>query len=99
MEYCSKGSLRNYIKDNKGNISFAKKLQILCQVIGALKYIHSRDVIHRDMKIDNILIDEHDIVKLADFGIAKKTNSSQANTKKIGTSYYMVLLKYILTLL
>lgn len=57
------------------------------QVADALHYCHQRNVIHRDLKPDNLLLAQGDQIKLADFGLSVST----ANTRKspCGTLFYM----------
>lgn len=60
------------------------------QCIEAVDYCHSKNVAHRDLKLDNTLLDEHDppIVKICDFGFAKLMGTSNLMTN-IGTPVYM----------
>ncbi|CDW81493.1 other nek protein kinase [Stylonychia lemnae] len=74
MEYCSKGSLDKMIKDAKQQnmqISEQKALDIVKQILKGLKKCHENKLIHRDLKPANILIDQNDVIKIGDFGLAK----------------------------
>jgi eukaryotic-like serine/threonine-protein kinase len=64
---------------------------LLLQLCGALQYAHSENVIHRDVKPANILIDKHGNVQVTDFGIAKAVDSAQLTRTgmSIGTPTYM----------
>ena len=51
------------------------------QIVDAVKDLHARNIVHRDLKLENILIDERGYVKIIDFGICKKLdNGSRAET-------------------
>ena len=74
MEYIC-GDLLNFVrKRTKINENIAKI--IFKQIILGLKYIHSKNIVHRDIKLDNILIDLENTVKICDFGVSRKLNNS-----------------------
>ena len=68
MEYVSQGNLRERILDSSVNV--CHRLRWLSQISAALAYAHSQGVFHQDIKLENVLIDGHDDVKIADLGIA-----------------------------
>ena len=60
------------------------------QICLALKHVHDRKILHRDIKAQNIFLMQTGIVKLGDFGIAKVlTSTSQMVETVIGTPYYL----------
>jgi len=65
----------------------------LSQTLAGLAYLHENDIIHRDVKGSNILVNDEGIVKLADFGASKKLGNLQANLMMTmtvrGTPYFM----------
>src|SRR5262249_11530271 len=73
MEYVPGRSLSRILRD--GPLPPARAVRIVQQVLDTLGYFHRRNVLHRDLKAENILIagdeDEDDFVKLLDFGMAK----------------------------
>jgi len=69
MEYAWKGDLLQYIKE-KGLLSESKSWAFFKQIVIALGHCHARSIIHRDIKLDNILVNEHNTVKICDFGVS-----------------------------
>ena len=89
MEYVSGESLNKLIERN-GHLSPKKTAAIACQVCDALAAAHSDNLIHRDIKPQNIIISDNDVVKLTDFGIAKMVADDLTKTMSIlGTSHYV----------
>ena len=69
LEYVQKGSLKNYKeKNNKIEQNFI--IIIFKQILNGLKYLGSKNILHRDIKPDNLLLDENYNVKISDFGIS-----------------------------
>jgi serine/threonine protein kinase len=70
MEYVDGKTLKAVIKE-KGSLPAAQALPIFLQVLDGIGYAHSKGVVHRDIKPSNIFLDNHQTVKIGDFGIAK----------------------------
>ena len=70
MEYVTGGELFQKITINGGRLSEDKCAEYIFQLCDALQYCHNLNVCHRDIKPQNILLDENDNIKLADFGFA-----------------------------
>jgi len=93
MEYADGGSLqRQWKKAQEAQIHFSEKqvLHWCAQIINALKYVHGMKIMHRDLKLANIMLTKQNIVKIADFGLARVLGSQTqfANTC-CGTPYYL----------
>ena len=69
MEICAGGDLLNYVRKWRKLKEDSAKF-IFKQIIEGLAHIHSMNVIHRDIKLDNILLDGHGNIKIADFGVS-----------------------------
>jgi serine/threonine-protein kinase len=89
MRYMSGGSLTDMIK--KGRFSLRDAALIIERLASALDHAHSRGVIHRDIKPDNVLFDAGDNPYLSDFGVAKFTETlvSATGREVIGTPAYI----------
>lgn len=74
LELCDFGDL-NDIVIQTGGLSEARARHYFRHIMGAISYIHSLNVAHRDIKLENILISKDDIAKLTDFGLCKRVTS------------------------
>jgi serine/threonine protein kinase len=74
----------------KKKFDFKKKLKLLLDISKGMDYLHFKDIIHRDLKLENILITKDSIAKISDFGISR-TVDDRTKTKCIGTPLYMVI--------
>jgi serine/threonine protein kinase len=70
MELGAGGDLLNFVRKRK-KLDEETSRVLFKQVIEGLGYIHSKGVLHRDIKLDNILLDGKGNVKIADFGVSK----------------------------
>ncbi|MCY1144521.1 protein kinase [Actinoplanes sp. Pm04-4] len=93
MDYVAGGSLRNHLRA-EGTLAPADAADLLAQVAAALAQAHELGVVHRDVKPDNILLQENDgrlEVRLTDFGIARVLDTAGLTTPQaiVGTPHYM----------
>ena len=91
MEYADGGDLQSKIRSQKGTcFSENQVLDWFTQICLALKHIHDRKILHRDIKSQNIFLTKSGMTKLGDFGIAKCLNETKAKAQTvIGTPYYL----------
>lgn len=90
MEYVCGSTLKQYIQQY-APLSVPKALDIMEQLTSAISHAHANGIIHRDIKPQNILIDEHGKVKITDFGIAvalSSTTITQTNSV-LGSVHYL----------
>lgn len=72
MEYCPKGALSKQV----GKLSEEQVWRVLHDVAAGLAYLHSKDIVHQDIKPDNILLDESGNYRITDFGISTKARTT-----------------------
>ena len=88
MEYICAGDLLSYIKKRSKLHEPVAKF-IFKQIILALKFIHDNNIVHRDIKLDNILIDLDNNIKICDFGVSKIINKDDIMLEQCGTPAYI----------
>ena len=94
MEYLEGGTLKNYLTENKNNITENESRIIIKQLLEALNYLHyKRDICHRDIKPENIMFSKNDknnlLIKLVDFGLSSDYFESKNILENCGTLIYM----------
>lgn len=70
LEHCAKGEFFPYFTKNRHKFSENDVKKFLFQALSALEYVHGQGVIHRDVKMGNLLLTEQGDIKLADFGLS-----------------------------
>ena len=89
MEYINGGNLFSFVKKRR-KLSEKTAKFLFRQIILGIKYIHEQNIVHRDIKLENLLIDLNNNVKICDFGIGRKiTSKNQLLFDQCGTLMYM----------
>lgn len=91
LEYCGGGDLQLFIRKNK-RLEEPVARRFLIQLARGLHYLHSEDIIHRDIKPQNLLLSESSsnaVIKFADFGFAKHLHEASMAQTPCGTPLYM----------
>ena len=92
MEYLRGTDLKSGIRKH-GALDSRKVAQIGTQICSALTVAHQHDIIHRDIKPQNIMVQPDGNVKVMDFGIARAKNSTADKTETVlGTAHYLSLI-------
>lgn len=90
MELMKKGSLCNLLHSRSEALPWSRQIALALNIASGLLYLHARNIIHRDLKSLNILVDENYQAKLSDFGLSKVKHSTQSMTKGgMGTPGWM----------
>jgi serine/threonine protein kinase len=89
LEYCPGGDLGKVLKKERKFSEEVAKIYV-CEVLLALEYLHSKGVMYRDLKPDNIMVDHFGHVKLVDFGLSKlNVDEGYSSTSFLGTHAYL----------
>ncbi|XP_074641765.1 serine/threonine-protein kinase Nek8-like [Tubulanus polymorphus] len=91
MEYAQGGTLFEYIQQRNGNLMEEEDiLKFFVQMLLSLHHVHSKQILHRDLKTQNILLDKKKaVVKIGDFGISKVLSSKSKAYTVVGTPCYI----------
>ena len=87
MEYVEGITLKTYI-EKKGQLTFKEAISIAIQVGRGIEAAHKKNIIHRDIKPQNIMISTEGKVKVMDFGIARAATSNTINSDVMGSVHY-----------
>ncbi|XP_031384033.1 serine/threonine-protein kinase STY46-like isoform X2 [Punica granatum] len=88
-EFMSGGSVYDYLHKQKGVFKLPSLLKVAIDVSKGMNYLHQNNIIHRDLKAANLLMDENEVVKVADFGVARVKAQSGVMTAETGTYRWM----------
>jgi len=92
MEYCDGGDLSLYLKENIKTGKFLpeeKIWKIFIQICLGINYIHSKNILHRDLKTMNIFLMKDERVRIGDLGVARVLNQNSFAKTFVGTPYYL----------
>lgn len=90
MELIDGITLKQYMHKRGGCLNWREALHFITQILQGLKHAHSRGIIHRDIKPQNVMVLRDGSVKVTDFGIARSTNSQVTMTQEtIGSVHYI----------
>ncbi|KAF7659760.1 hypothetical protein LDENG_00293190 [Lucifuga dentata] len=91
MGFCEGGDLYHRLKEQKGELLPERQVvEWFVQIAMALQYLHERNILHRDLKTQNIFLTKTNIIKVGDLGIARVLeNQNDMASTLIGTPYYM----------
>ena len=87
MEYVEGITLKTYI-EKKGQLSFKEAVSIAIQVGRGIEAAHNKNIVHRDIKPQNIMISTEGKVKVTDFGIARAATSNTISSDVMGSVHY-----------
>ncbi|KAL0225311.1 hypothetical protein RCL1_003223 [Eukaryota sp. TZLM3-RCL] len=91
MDYADGGDLHSKLRSREGKLFSESEIMLwFVQILSALKHVHNNNILHRDLKTQNIFLTSTNIIKLGDFGISKQlgTHNEFARTS-VGTPYYL----------
>ncbi|XP_073133294.1 serine/threonine-protein kinase 52 [Henckelia pumila] len=91
VEFLAGGTLKNYLfKNRKKKLAFKIVIQLALDLSRGLSYLHSKKIVHRDVKAENMLLDSQRNLKIADFGVARvEAQNPKDMTGETGTLGYM----------
>ena len=88
MEVCGGGDLLTYVRRRR-KLQEPVACHLFKQIVTGLQQIHIQKVLHRDVKLDNILPTSQGKVKICDFGVSKQVEDSQKMFEQCGTPAYI----------
>lgn len=91
MEYAQGGTMYNFIEEREGKLLDEEEIiRLFVQIALALNHVHKQNILHRDLKTQNILLNKtRKVVKIGDFGISKILSSKSKANSVIGTPCYI----------
>ncbi|CAB4430784.1 unnamed protein product [Rhizophagus irregularis] len=87
LEYANEGNLKGYLNKNFASLKWNDKIRMALDITNGLKFLHSKEIIHRDLHSKNILVNNGNLI-IADFGLSKKL--AEVTTDSVGNRYGVV---------
>ena len=87
LEYAGHGDLLSYIQ-LRGALKETESAYFFKQIVSGLVYLHTSGVVHRDLKCENVLLNEKNNVKIADFGFARRISKNDLSLTYCGSAAY-----------
>ncbi|KAL0726266.1 hypothetical protein Bca4012_022359 [Brassica carinata] len=88
-EFMPGGSVYDYLHKQKGVFKLPALFKVAIDICKGMNYLHQNNIIHRDLKAANLLMDENEVVKVADFGVARVKAQTGVMTAETGTYRWM----------
>ncbi|BAT03417.1 Os08g0103000, partial [Oryza sativa Japonica Group] len=88
-EYMPGGNLYDFLHKQNNVLDLLTILRIAISISKGMNYLHQNNIIHRDLKTANLLMGYHQVVKIADFGVARQGNQEGQMTAETGTYRWM----------
>jgi len=91
MELCRKGELYQYLRERRAGLGEEEGRAFFREIVLGVDYLHEHGIIHRDLKLGNILLDDNMRPKLADFGLAVRQSNPLTSEQQTlcGTPNYL----------
>lgn len=88
-EYVPGGNLHDFLHKHDNILNLSQLLKFALDICNGMDYLHQNDIIHRDLKTANLLMDNNHVVKVADFGVARFQSQGGVMTAETGTYRWM----------
>ena len=89
MPFCSGGELKKVLANSPNKKFTERQIKFyMIQLISGLKYLHDSSIMHRDLKLENLLLDEYGYLKIVDFGVSRVLRHNQTSYEMVGTPAY-----------